>query len=488
MQDQYYSIINEQLLQPFNLSLEKLKSLLNGLTQKRIDFGDLYLQKIISESWMLDDGVVKHGSFGIEQGIGVRAVFNGETGFAYADDLHLNTIEKLIKTALYLLKDSTNPHKVEKLNTPHIIRHYPALLPLDSMSAEDKIALLHHINTYAKSLDNNIEQVTVSIASNMEMVLILNTDGLCVMDVRPLVRMNVNLIMVADGENGQKTQKRESFSAGGGGRYDYQYFTEHDLWKSYVDEAYHGAKTNLQAKPAPSGKMPVVLGAGWPAVLLHEAVGHGLEGDFNRKKSSHFSGKIGQKVASEKCTVIDEGCIANRRGSLNFDDEGTPTQTTVLIENGILKGYMHDSISAKAFNVPRTGNGRRQSYAHLPLPRMTNTYMLPGEDTLEDMIKSIDHGIYATHFNGGQVDITSGQFVFVMDQAYVIKKGKIMHPIKGASLIGHGPEVMQKISMIGSDFALDKGVGVCGKEGQSVPVGVGQASLKIDEITVGGCE
>ncbi|WP_395947366.1 metalloprotease TldD [Caedibacter taeniospiralis] len=481
MQDQYYRIISEHLLQPFNLSLEKLKAQLNTFTQKHIDFGDLYLQKIMAESWALEDNVVKHGSFGIEQGIGVRAVFDGETGFAYADDLQIETIDKLIKTSLYLLKNSNNPHKIEKLITPNMMRHYLPESPLTSMPTEDKIALLHQVNHYAKSLDSKIEQVSVALASNIEMILILNTDGLCVMDVRPLVRTNVSLIMCEDG-------KRESFSAGGGGRYDYHYFTEHDLWRGYVDEAYQGAKTNLIAKPAPSGKMPVVLGSGWPAVLLHEAVGHGLEGDFNRKQSSHFSGKIGQKVASEKCTVIDEGCIANRRGSLNFDDEGTPTQKTVLIEKGILKGYIHDRISAKAFGVAPTGNGRRQSYAHLPLPRMTNTYMLGGEDALEDMIRSIDHGIYATHFNGGQVDITSGQFVFVMDQAYLIKNGKIVHPVKGASLIGHGPEIMQKISMVASDFVLDKGVGVCGKEGQSVPVGVGQASLKIDEITVGGCE
>ena len=488
MHDQYYSIINEQLLQPFCLTLEKLKSLLNLLTQKQIDFGDLYLQKIISESWVLDDGIVKHGSFGIEQGIGVRAVLNSETGFAYANDLHIQTIEKLIRAALFLLKDSSNLSKVKQLNRPHIIRYYPETSPLESMQTQDKITLLHQINSYAKSLDTKIEQVTVSLASNIEIVLILNTDGLCVMDVRPLVRMNVSLIMIDGSNKNGKNEKRESFSAGGGGRYNYHYFTEHDLWKTYVDEAYHGAKTNLEAKPAPNGKMPVVLGSGWPAVLLHEAVGHGLEGDFNRKKSSYFSGKIGKKVASEHCTVVDEGTIVNRRGSLNFDDEGTPTQKTVLIENGILKGYMHDKISAKTFAVSPTGNGRRESYAHLPLPRMTNTYMLPGADNLEDMISSIDYGIYATHFNGGQVDITSGQFVFVMDQAYLIKKGKIIHPVKGASLIGHGPEVMQKISMIGQDFALDKGVGVCGKNGQSVPVGVGQASLKIDEITVGGCE
>ncbi|WP_116963514.1 metalloprotease TldD [Fastidiosibacter lacustris] len=481
MQQDYYSIINEHLLQPFALNLESLKAQLEIFNQKTLDFGDLYLQKIIAESWMLEDEVVKHGSFGIEQGIGVRAVYQGETGFAYADDLALSTIEKLIKTSLYLLKNANPLTKTQKLFTPKIKRLYRSISPLNSISTEGKIAFLHEVNRYTKALDNKIEQVSISLASNIEMILILNTDGLCVMDVRPLVRMNINLILHNDG-------KRESYSAGGGGRYDYHFFLENELWKSYVHEAYEGAKTNLNAKPAPSGKMPVVLGAGWPAVLLHEAVGHGLEGDFNRKGSSHFCGKIGHKVASEKCTVIDEGCIENRRGSLNVDDEGTPTQKTILIENGILKSYIHDRISAKAFNVSLTGNGRRQSYAHLPLPRMTNTYMLPGEDKFEDMIASIDHGIYATHFNGGQVDITSGQFVFVMDQAYSIKNGKICYPIKGASLIGHGPQIMQKISMIGKDFTLDSGVGVCGKEGQSIPVGVGQASLKIDEITVGGSE
>lgn len=479
MRDNYYSIINEALLQPFNLTLEKLTSQLSLLSQKEIDFGDLYLQKIISESWVLDDGVVKHGSFGIEQGIGVRALSDGETGFAYSDDLNIITIEKLIKTALFLLKNNRKPYKFEKLRTPHIIRYYPPVSPLESIKAEDKITLLHQVNNYAKSLDKNIEQVIVSLAANIEMVLILNTEGLCVMDVRPLVRMNVSLIM-------KHGEQRESFSAGGGGRYDYNYFTEDSLWQNYVDEAYRGVTTNLNAEAAPSGKMPVILGSGWPAVLLHEAVGHGLEGDFNRKKSSKFTGKIGQKVASEKCTVIDEGCIPNRRGSLSFDDEGTLTQKNILIEKGILKGYIHDRISAKVFGVSPTGNGRRQSYAHLPLPRMTNTYMLPGDDVFEDMIQSIDYGIYATHFNGGQVDITSGQFVFVMDQAYLIKNGRIMHPVKGASLIGYGIEVMHEISMVASDFALDKGIGVCGKDGQSVPVGVGQASLKIDKITVGG--
>ncbi|WP_119342664.1 metalloprotease TldD [Facilibium subflavum] len=474
-----FDVIDTHLLQPFGLTLPALQSQLDLFQQKQIDFGDLYLQKSFTESWAIEDDVVKHGSFNIAQGVGARAVVNGQTGFAYADDLQLKTIQQLVSNALYLLKNSTKNTVSQKLYTPEFKKIYPTHSPILAMPAADKVALLKQMNAYAKALDKRIEKVSISLVGSFEIILLLATDGLCAIDLRPLVRMSVTIQMCED-------EERQTFSAGGGGRYDYQYFIEDDYWKTFVDEAYSGVKDKLKAKPAPSGKMPVVLGSGWPAVLLHEAVGHGLEGDFNRKKTSHFSDKIGQQVASEKCTIIDEGCIANRRGSLNFDDEGTPTQRTVLIEKGVLKGYMHDRISAKAFDVLPTGNGRRESYAHLPMPRMTNTYMLPGCDRFEDMIASIDHGIYATHFNGGQVDITSGQFVFVMDQAYLIKNGKIQHPVKGASLIGHGPEVMQKISMVADDLALDKGVGTCGKDGQSVPVGVGQPSLKIDEIIVGG--
>lgn len=476
-----YALIDAHLLSPFGLTLTALQSEISLFHKKRIDFADLYLQKSLSENWVLEDDAVKQGSFSIAQGVGARAVYQGETGFAYADDLTLSTIRKLIGSALYLLKKSDQKVTMQAFQMPQHSKRYTTASPFDSLTAQDKIALLKQVNAYAKSKDARIEKVSASLAASYEFVLLMTSDGLSAMDIRPLVRMNVSLLM-HDG------QKRESFSSGGGGRYDYQYFLDGARWKQYVDEAYLGAKTNLSAKDAPSGTMPVILGSGWPAVLLHEAVGHGLEGDFNRKNISHFSGKIGQKVASSKCTVIDEGCIANRRGSLNFDDEGVMTQKTTLIENGILKGYLHDRISAGAFDVPPTGNGRRASYAHIPLPRMTNTYMLPRNDTLEAMIASIEHGVYATHFNGGQVDITSGQFVFVMDQAFLIEKGRLKHPVKGASLIGHGPDVMQKISMVGQDFALDKGVGVCGKDGQSVPVGVGQPSLKIDAITVGGRE
>ena len=481
MQQMIHNLVTAHLLSPFNLSLEALRELINDFHVKQIDFGDIYLQKTQAESWALEDDVVKNSSFAIEQGVGVRSVYQSETGFAYADDLHITTIKKLIQTSLYLLKNTQQKMTRQKLNVANTAGLYTLVSPLESLKAKQKVDLLHQVNDYAKSLDHRIQKVSVSLAGHIEFILLMNTDGLCTMDVRPLIRMSVTLLL-------KDKEKRESFSSGGGGRYGYEYFLENKRWQDYVDEAYKGALTNLKATAAPSGKMPVVLGSGWPAVLLHEAVGHGLEGDFNRKEISHFSGKIGQKVASSKCTVVDEGCIEHRRGSLNFDDEGVQTQKTTLIENGILKGYMHDRISAKAFDVLPTGNGRRQSYVHLPMPRMTNTYMLAGDDKFDDMIASIDKGIYATHFNGGQVDITSGQFVFVMDQAYLIENGKITHPVKGASLIGHGPEVMQKISMVGEDFALDNGVGVCGKEGQSVPVGVGQASLKIDEITVGGCE
>lgn len=479
MDNRHFSQVNQHLLSPFNLSLEVLQSQIDLFREKQIDFCDLYLQKTMSEGWSLEDNVVKHGSFNIDQGIGARAVFNGDTGFAYADDFSLPSIQKLITTALYLLKNSKQKRAVKAFRSPNYKALYPNASPLESLSSKDKIDLLQQINCYANKLDQRIEKVSASLSGALEVILLLTTEGLCAMDVRPLVRINVSILMAGN-------NSREQFSAGGGGRYDYHYFLKDDYWKTYVDEAYQGACKNLTAKPAPSGSMPVVLGHGWPAVLLHEAVGHGLEGDFNRKEISHYSDKMGQKVASEKCTVIDEGCMQNRRGSLNFDDEGVPTQKTVLIKDGILTGYLHDRISAKAFNVAPTGNGRRESYAHTPLPRMTNTYMLPGKDCLDDMIASIDHGIYALHFNGGQVDITSGQFVFVSDQAYLIKNGKVLHPVKGASLIGHGPEVMQNISMVGQDFSLDPGIGVCGKEGQSVPVGVGQPTLKIDAITVGG--
>jgi TldD protein len=475
----YNAIVEEHLLKPSNLSLSKLNDALLNFNKKEIDFGDMYFQRIISEGWVLEDNIVKSGSFCINQGVGVRGVRNGDVGFSYSDDLRLSTIIRLTEEALYLLKDTKIKKIPPKKLFHNVQRLYSTDSPLESLDSEKKIGLLKQVNAYARKKDSRIRKVSISLNSSYEVILLMDTTGICMMDVRPLVCMRVNIMM-------EDRQRYESFSSGGGRRSGYEYFINEDLWKSYVEEAYAGAKSNLYSKNAPSGTMPVILGSGWPAVLLHEAVGHGLEGDFNRKKTSHFTDKIGQKVASSKCTIIDEGCLPGRRGSLTFDDEGIATQKTILIEKGILKGYIHDRISAQAMNQNPTGNGRRESYAHLPLPRMTNTYMMPGEDKVDDMISSIDYGIYATHFNGGQVDITSGQFVFVTDRAYLIEKGKVTSSIKGASLIGHGPEVMQGISMVGPDFSLDKGVGLCGKNGQIVPVGVGQATLKIDSITVGG--
>ena len=476
--------VSERLLNPNNLSQRDISHLLDMLSSRQIDFGDLYFLSGYYESWVLEDSIIKNASFHRDQGVGVRAVVGEKTGFAYTDQLSLNRLEQSVLAANSITKQQT-PIVVTPFKTAKMVPMYASINPINSFSQEQKIALLRHIDQLARSIDKNVIEVSASLTGSYEDILIAGTDGTLCADVRPLVRLSVSVIVEKDG-------KRERGCSGGGGRFGYEYFlninpkTSESFADSYTREAVRLALVSLSAKAAPAGTMPVILGAGWPGVLLHEAVGHGLEGDFNRKNSSVFSGKIGEKVTSELCTIVDDGTIENRRGSLSIDDEGTVSQKTVLIENGILKGYMFDKTNAKLMNTHSTGNGRREGYACLPMPRMTNTYMLAGESTFDDIINSVDYGLYAPNFSGGQVDITSGKFVFSTSEAYLIEKGKITTPVKGATLIGSGIETMQQISMVGNDLTLDSGVGICGKAGQSVPVGVGQPTLKVDNLTVGG--
>jgi TldD protein len=476
------NLVEENLLDASNLNRSKLETALDTIYQHDNDFADLYFQSSQHETWVLEDGIIKEGSYNIERGVGVRAVSGEKTGFAYSDEISPEALMKAAK-ASRSISNSGGKHKVASLKQSHPDSRYHAENPLLGMQEQEKIALLRAANEYIRKQESALSQVVISISGVYEEILIAATDGTFCTDIRPLIRFNCSVLMEKDG-------RRERGSSGAGGRFAYDYFVADDdgrpRYQQVADEAIHMARVNIQAVPAPAGQMPVVLGSGWPGVLLHEAVGHGLEGDFNRKGASTFSGRIGEQVASKGCTVVDDGTLADRRGSLSVDDEGTPTQHNILIEDGILKGYMQDKLNARLMGVAPTGNGRRESYAHLPMPRMTNTYMLGGNHSPEEIIASIDKGIYAPNFGGGQVDITSGKFVFSTSEAYLIEKGKITTPIKGATLIGNGPEAMQKISMIGNDLALDKGVGVCGKDGQSLPVGVGQPTLKVDELTVGG--
>ncbi|MBI5448394.1 MAG: metalloprotease TldD [Gammaproteobacteria bacterium] len=467
------------LLAPAGLNEQQLQRTLHSLLGHNIDNGDLYFQSVRHEGWVLEDGIIKEGSYNHHKGVGIRAISGEKTGFAYSDDIQAHLLEQAVSAAKNIAQHGQEkkiqiPHHTLK---PHTL--YSPHDPLSSLSEDDKITLLRKIDRHARSLDTRISQVMVSLAGSHEIILIVNAQGQLTADIRPMVRLDVRVIAEAQG-------KREMGYAGGGGRYDYHYFSQDNRDIGFAQEAVRQALVNLDAIPAPAGTLPVVLGPGWPGVLLHEAVGHGLEGDFNRKKSSAFTGRIGERVASPGCTVIDDGSIANRRGSLNIDDEGTPTQRTVLIENGILKGYMQDLLNARLMGMSPTGNGRRESYSSLPLPRMTNTFMLAGPYDPQEIIASVKKGIYAVNFAGGQVDITSGKFVFSANEAYLIENGKITAPIKGATLIGNGPDVLTRVSMIGNDLKLDTGVGNCGKDGQSVPVGVGQPTLKIDSITVGG--
>jgi len=476
--------VEQELLTNSQLDGDFLQQTLSNIRQRDIDFADLYFQSSAHESWMLEDGIVKEGSYNIERGVGVRAISGEKTGFAYSDDICAEALTKAAEAARGIVQ-ADGQGKVCAFSPNGVTPIYQALDPLASLSQEKKISLLHEVEAIARDTDKRVKQVIVSLSGVYEKVLVAATDGTFATDIRPLVRLNCSVLVE---ENG----KRERGSAGGGARTDYSYFFEAEgqqpRYAAYAKEAVRQALVNLVAIESPAGLLPVVLGSGWPGVLLHEAVGHGLEGDFNRKGSSAFSGKVGQQVTSEHCTIVDDGTIANRRGSISIDDEGTPGQYNVLIEKGILKGYMQDKHNASLMGVAPTGNGRRESYAHLPMPRMTNTYMLAGEHDPQDIIKSVKKGIYAPHFAGGQVDITSGKFVFTSSEAYLIENGEITSPIKGATLIGSGPEAMKKVSMVGNDLSLDAGVGVCGKDGQSVPVGVGQPTLKIDEMTIGGTQ
>ena len=476
--------VEQELLADSKLDQIFLSNTLDNIYQRNVDLADLYFQSSCHESWMLEDGIVKEGSYNIERGVGVRAISGEKTGFAYSDEISPDALSKAADAAKGIANAGASG-KIQVFTPTSAQAIYSNADPLASLSQEAKITLLHDVETHARAQDKRVKQVIVSLSGVYEKILVAASDGTFATDIRPLVRLNCSVLV-------EENDKRERGTGGGGARTDYSYFFEvHNgtaRYKQYAEEAVRQALVNLNAIGAPAGMLPVVLGSGWPAVLLHEAVGHGLEGDFNRKGSSAFSGRIGEKVASEHCTIVDDGTLANRRGSISIDDEGTAGQYNVLIENGILKGYMQDKHNAKLMGVNPTGNGRRESYAHLPMPRMTNTYMLAGKHDPQDIIKSVEKGIYAPHFAGGQVDITSGKFVFTTAEAYLIENGEITSPVKGATLIGSGPEAMQQVSMVGNDLALDEGVGVCGKDGQSIPVGVGQPTLKVDEMTIGGTQ
>ena len=472
-------IARRTLLAPAGLDEADLDRLLGQILTHRVDYADLYFQYSRHESWSLEEGQVKSGSYNVEQGVGVRAVSGEKTGFAYSDEILLPALSDAATAARAIARSGASTGTPVRQRSEAARKLYAPLDPLASLEDAAKVKLLETVEAEAKSADPRVTQVMASLSGVQEVILVARSDGGLAADVRPLVRLNVTVIVEANG-------RRESGSHGGGGRVSYQYFLEHDYARSYAREAVRQALVNLDADDAPAGSMQVVLGPGWPGILLHEAIGHGLEGDFNRKGSSAFSGRVGQRVAAKGVTVLDDGTIADRRGSLQMDDEGNPTQRTVLIEDGILKGYLQDTMNARLMGVSVTGNARRESYAHLPMPRMTNTMMLNGAHDPKEIIASVKHGLYAANFGGGQVDITSGKFVFSTTEAYMIEDGKITYPVKGATLIGNGPEAMTRVSMIGNDMALDPGVGTCGKEGQSVPVGVGQPTLRIDGLTVGG--
>ncbi|NBW23868.1 MAG: metalloprotease TldD [Betaproteobacteria bacterium] len=467
------------LLTPFGLDESHLWRVLAEIKAHRVDEADLYFQYTRSEGWSLEEGIVKTGSFSIDQGVGVRAVSGEKTAFAYSDDISEVSLLDAARTVRSIgLARASARSKVgaQKIACSRALYHPTD--PIATLDSTTKVALLGKVETLARAKDPRVVQVMAGLAMEYDVVMVARADGVLAADVRPLVRLSVTVIAEQKG-------RRESGSSGGGGRFGLAYFDD-AMISQYVDQAVGAALTNLQARPAPAGEMTVVLGPGWPGILLHEAIGHGLEGDFNRKGSSAFSGRIGQRVAAKGVTVLDDGTIADRRGSLNIDDEGNTSARNVLIEDGILKGYIQDAMNARLMGVAPTGNGRRESYAHLPMPRMTNTYMLGGKKDPQEIVASIKKGLYATNFGGGQVDITSGKFVFSASEAFWVENGKIQYPVKGATLVGSGPECLKRVSMIGNDMCLDSGVGTCGKEGQSVPVGVGQPTLRIDGLTVGG--
>ncbi|MEN9890031.1 MAG: metalloprotease TldD [Pseudomonadota bacterium] len=474
------ALAQQLLIDPFGLDESKLAKALGAIGEHRVDDADLYFQITRHEGWSLEEGIVKSGSFSIDQGVGVRAVAGEKTAFAYSDDISEASLLDAAATVRTIA--AAGQSRRVKVGTRTKIAHSRALYaptdPIGTLDSAQKVALLERIERMARARDPRIVQVMAGVAAEYDVVYIARADGTRAADVRPLVRLSVTVIAESNG-------RREVGTGGGGGRFGLGYFRD-ELLEQYVDQAVNAALTNLESRPVPAGQMTVVLGPGWPGVLLHEAVGHGLEGDFNRKGSSVFSGRIGQRVAAKGVTVLDDGTIPDRRGSLNVDDEGCASQRNVLIEDGILKGYIQDSMNARLMGVKATGNGRRESYAHVPMPRMTNTYMLAGDKSKEEIIASIKRGLYATNFGGGQVDITSGKFVFSASEAFWVENGKILYPVKGATLIGNGPEAMGRVSMIGNDLQLDSGVGTCGKDGQSVPVGVGQPTLRIERLTVGG--
>lgn len=474
----YMNQAQSLLLTPFDLDENHLASTLGRLMARGVDFADLYFQYSRSEGWSLEEGQVKSGSFHIGQGVGVRAVSGEKTAFAYSDEIAVPSLLQAADTVRALGQGgSSTAVGLKGVPVPRSSL-YADIDPLLTLEDAQKVALLERLEAMARALDPRVTQVMASLAGEYEVVLVANSEGRLCADVRPLVRVSIQVIAEQKG-------LREQGSSGGGGRMGYEMFTD-ELLQKYAREAVHQALVNLEARPAPAGPMTVVLGSGWPGILLHEAIGHGLEGDFNRKGTSAFSGRLGERVAAPGVTVLDDGTLPGRRGSLNMDDEGNPTCATTLIEDGILVGYMQDSLNARLMKMPLTGNGRRESFAHIPMPRMTNTYMKNGSHTHEEIIASVKHGLYAANFGGGQVDITSGKFVFSAAEAWMIEDGVLTHPVKGATLIGNGPDVLTRVTMIGNDMALDPGVGVCGKDGQSVPVGVGQPTLRVEELTVGG--
>ena len=469
------------LLDPAGLGENELARLMDQLLSGQVDYADIYFQHSRHESWSLEEGQVKSGAHSIESGAGVRAVAGEKSGFAYSDDIVLPALLEAAGAARAISAQGSSATKAIRWRAGEALRLYQVADPVASIPDQEKVAVLERIEREARARDPRVKQVMASLAAVHEVILVARSDGTLAGDVRPLVRVNVTVIV-------ESTGRREVGTSGGGGRFTYRELLAGDTVLGFAREAVRQALVNLEAVDAPAGDMQVVLGPGWPGILLHEAIGHGLEGDFNRKGTSAFAGRIGQKVAASEVTVVDDGTLENRRGSLNVDDEGTPTSRTVLIENGVLVGYMQDLLNARLMGVAPTGNGRRESYAHLPMPRMTNTYMLAGSHDPNEIIASVDRGLYAVNFGGGQVDITSGKFVFSASEAYLIEKGKVTRPVKGATLIGNGPDVLTRVSMVGNDLALDSGVGTCGKEGQSVPVGVGQPTLKIDRLTVGGTQ
>lgn len=477
---QSISIAKDILLSPSSLDESALSKLLHSIKKPQIDDVDLYFQTASYENWYLEDSQVKSGSFSIDRGVGIRAVSGDKTGYAYCDDILLPSIERAASAAASIALTGQASPQAMAIPSQKVISRYQPFNPMEGMSQQEKIALLEAVDKEARSIDPRVKQVNASLSGSYEVVMVAGLDGFLQADVRPLISLHVSVIV--EDKNG----RRQTARTGGGGRLAYSFFTEKDRALKFAREAVREALVNLEAEEAPAGTMPVVLGPGWPGVLLHEAVGHGLEGDFNRKGLSAFAGRMGEQVAAKGVTVVDDGTLENRRGSLTIDDEGTPAQYTPLIEDGVLVNYMQDKLNAKLMNMKSTGNCRRESYAHVPMPRMTNTYMLAGQYDPQEIISTVEKGLYAVNFGGGQVDITSGQFVFSASEAYLIENGKVTRPVNGATLIGNGPEVMKKISMIGNDLALDEGIGVCGKDGQSVPVGVGQPTLKIDALTVGG--